>query len=228
MQHVHPGGNQTGPPGLVIFDCDGVLVNTEPISNRVMTDAISETGLKMNIEEVTEAFEGMRLDDIAAALEERLGKRLPEGWVVAFEERRAAEFRKGVEAIPGVAEALASISAAGLQVCVASQASQEKMKLTLGLSGLIENFAKGSLFSARMVEQGKPHPDLFLLAARSMGFQPAGCVVVEDGVLGVRAGRVAGMEVLGYAPDGRGDRLASEGARTFASMAELPRLLGLS
>lgn len=215
-------------PTLVIFDCDGVLVDTEAISNRVMADAIGEAGLAMSVEEVTEAFEGMRLDDIAAAVEKRLGERLPEGRVIAFEERRAAEFRKGVQAVLGIVDALATIDAAGLRRCVASQASQQKMELTLGLSGLIDHFEKGSLFSSRLVERGKPHPDLFLLAARSMGFEPAGCVVVEDGVLGARAGRLAGMEVLGFAPDGRGDRLAREGARTFESMAELPRLLGLS
>lgn len=212
----------------MIFDCDGVLVDTEPISNRVMASAISEAGLAMSTEEVAQAFEGMRLDDIASEVEKRHGAKLPEGWVVAFEERRAAEFRKGVEAIPGVAEALASIDAAGVRTCVASQASRQKIELTLGLSGLIDHFEESSIFSSRMVERGKPYPDLFLLAARSMRFHPASCVVVEDGILGARAGRLAGMDVFGYAPDGRSERLASEGARTFESMAELPALLGLA
>ncbi|MFN8217263.1 MAG: HAD family phosphatase [Solirubrobacterales bacterium] len=215
------------PPELVIFDCDGVLVDTEPVSNRVLAEAIGEVGLAMSTEEVTEGFAGMRLDDIAARVEARIGERLPDDWVAAFEARRAAEFRKGVAAIPGVVEALASIGAAGIRTCVASQASRQKMELTLGLSGLIERFEGDALFSSRMVEHGKPHPDLFLLAARSMGSAPAACVVVEDGVLGARAGRLAGMSVLGYAGDGRGERLAREGARTFESMAELPALLGL-
>jgi HAD superfamily hydrolase (TIGR01509 family) len=215
-------------PELLIFDCDGVLVDTEPVSNRVLAEAIREAGVAMSVEEVTEVFAGMRLDDIAAGVEERLGKRLPEGWVVAFEERRAGEFRKGVEAIRGVADALMAIDAAGIQTCVASQASLQKMRLTLGLSGLIEHFEESSLFSSRMVERGKPYPDLFLFAARSMGFQPADCVVVEDGVLGARAARRAGMNVLGYAPDGNGGHLAGEGATTFASMARLPALLGLA
>ncbi len=219
--------NAPVPPELVIFDCDGVLVDTEPISNRVMAAAITEAGLPMTAEEVTAAFEGMRLDDIAAVVGKRLGIELPAGWVAAFEERRAVEFRKGVQAVPGVAEALASIASAGVPVCVASQASREKMELTLGLSGLIEHFEEGSLFSSRMVERGKPHPELFLLAARSMKHSPAGCVVVEDGVLGARAGRLAGMDVLGYAPNGRGERLAQEGARTFESMTDLAALLGL-
>jgi HAD superfamily hydrolase (TIGR01509 family) len=215
-------------PELVIFDCDGVLVDTEPVSNRVMAEMIREAGVSMSVEEVTEAFAGMRLDDIALGVEERLGKSLPEGWVIAFEERRASEFRKGVKAIAGVADALMAIDAAGIQSCVPSQASLQKMKLTLSLSGLIEHFAESSLSSSRVVERGKPYPDLFLLAACEMGPRPADCVVVEDGVLGARAGRRVGMNVLGYASDGKGKRLAGEGATTFASMARLPALLGLA
>jgi HAD superfamily hydrolase (TIGR01509 family) len=214
-------------PELVIFDCDGVLVDSEPVSNRVMAEAIGEAGLAMSAQEVADAFEGMRLDDIAAEVEERIGKRLPEGWVVDFEDRRAVEFQKGVEAISGVEAVLGAIHAAGIRTCVASQASRQKMELTLGLSGLIEHFEESSLFSSRMVERGKPYPDLFLLAAGSMGSRPAGCVVIEDGVLGARAGRLAGIDVLGYAPDGKGERLAREGAKTFESMAELPSLIGL-
>jgi HAD superfamily hydrolase (TIGR01509 family) len=214
-------------PKLVIFDCDGVLVDTEPVSKRVMAEAIGETGLAMSTEEVTAAFEGMRLDDIAAAVESRIGRALPEGWVARFEERRAIEFRKGVDAIPGIADALTTIAAAGVPTCVASQASRQKMELTLGLSGLISRFDQNSLFSSRMVERGKPYPDLFLLAAESMRVSPADCVVVEDGVPGARAARLAGMDVLGYAPSANGERLAREGAKTFESMAQLPALLGL-
>jgi beta-phosphoglucomutase-like phosphatase (HAD superfamily) len=118
------------PPELVIFDCDGVLVDTEPISNRVMAETISDAGLPMTTEEVTTVFE------------------LPADWVAAFEERRAVEFRKGVQAIPGVTEALASIDAAGVPACVASQASREKMELTLGLSSLIERFEDDSRWRA--------------------------------------------------------------------------------
>lgn len=216
------------PPELVIFDCDGVLVDTEPVSNRVLAEAIGQAGVSMSIEEVTEAFAGMRLEDIAAAVEDRLSEKLPGDWVAAFEERRAVEFRKGVDAIPGIADALASIKAAGIPICVASQAAQRKTKLTLGVSGLISHFDEHALFSSRMVEHGKPCPDLFLLAARSMGFQPADCVVVEDGVLGARGGARAGMRVLGFAPDGKEGALAREGATIFQSMEELPALLGLT
>ncbi|MGN6274687.1 MAG: HAD family hydrolase [Solirubrobacterales bacterium] len=215
-------------PRLVIFDCDGVLVDTEPVSNRVMAEAITEAGLPMSADAVADAFEGMRLDDIAAAVEKELGASLPSGWVPAFEERRAIEFRKGVEAVPGVATALDQVAAAGIPICVASQASRQKTELTLGLSGLIDHFEEGALFSSRMVERGKPHPDLFLLAARSMGCEPSETVVVEDGVPGARAGRLAGMTVLGYASSGSADRLVAEGATVFRSMTELPSLLSLA
>jgi HAD superfamily hydrolase (TIGR01509 family) len=213
---------------LVIFDCDGVLVNSEPISNRVLAEAIGEAGLTMSTEEVARGFEGMRLRDIQAAVERRLGRSLPSGWLASFERRRATEFAAGLDAIPGVVEALAELSEAGLAMCVASQASREKVELVLGLAGLAGHFQADALFSSQMVERGKPHPDLFLLAASSMGSQPARCVVIEDGALGVRAARLAGMRALGYAPeDEASERLRQEGAVTFASMADLAVLLGL-
>ncbi len=222
-------------PGLVIFDCDGVLVDSEPVSNRVLAEAIREAGVEIGAAEVAREFEGMRLADIAAEVGERRGAALPEGWIAEFEERRADEFRRGLEPIPGVDEALERICAAGIPVCVASQASREKTELTLGLTGLARHFEPEALFSSRMVPRGKPHPDLFLLAASEMGHEPERCVVVEDGVPGVRAAVAAGMRALGYAPGSRvdaedlaGDRaalLASEGAEPVAGMHDLPALL---
>jgi HAD superfamily hydrolase (TIGR01509 family) len=214
-------------PKLVIFDCDGVLVDSEPISNRIMAEAITEAGVPVNAEEVAQAFEGMRLEDIQGEVETRLGGKLPAKWLTDFEAKRAVAFRADLDAIPGVAEALTRIRATDIAMCVASQASREKIELTLGLTDLMPHFRVDALFSSRMVEYGKPHPDLFLLAASSMGFDPADCVVVEDGTLGARGGRLAGMRTLGYAPRGDGDRLAREGAVTFTSMTELPVLLGL-
>jgi HAD superfamily hydrolase (TIGR01509 family) len=153
---------------------------------------------------------------------------LPEGWLAEFEAERAAAFEKEVAAIPGVADLLSQTRARGVPMCVASQARREKTKLTLGLAGLNHFFPASSLFSSTMVERGKPHPDLFLLAAESMGFEPSECVVVEDGVPGVQAGRRAGTRVLGYAPGSSAERLAQAGAHVFRSMADLPPLLGLA
>lgn len=213
---------------LLIFDCDGVLVDTEPTSNRVLARAITEGGLPMQAKEVAEVFEGMRLADIQAEVEKRLGGPLRRGWLADFEAERAAAFEQGLAPIPGVTEVLASGAAAGAPMCVASQARREKTELTLRLAGLDRFFPAPALFSSTMVERGKPHPDLFLFAAEAMGFEPAECTVVEDGVPGVEAGRRAGMRVLGYGPGLKRERLESAGAEVFASMADLHPLFDLS
>jgi HAD superfamily hydrolase (TIGR01509 family) len=212
---------------LLIFDCDGVLVDSEPTSNRVLAAAISAVGLPMSAEQVVESFEGMRLADIQSGVEAQLGRKLPAGWLAGFEADRAAAFEKDLAPVPGIDAVLEEAVAAGIPMCVASQARREKTALTLGLTGLSRFFPERVLFSSTMVEQGKPHPALFLLAAETMGFDPADCIVVEDGVLGVEAGRAAGMRVLGYAAAERDlDRLSIKGAEVFGSMADLSALLG--
>ncbi|MET0559209.1 MAG: HAD-IA family hydrolase [Solirubrobacterales bacterium] len=218
---------EAGPPCLAIFDCDGVLVDSEPVSNRVLAEAASEAGAKISTEEAAEAFAGWHLDDIAAEIARRAGSELSANWVASFEARRAAEFAKGLDPIPGVGQALLRIRGAGIPICVASQASREKVDLVLSLSGLGEHFEPAARFSSRMVERGKPAPDLFLFVARSMQCAPARCVVVEDGILGARAAKQAGMGLLGFAPAGDGGLLAAEGATLFASMRDLPGLLGI-
>jgi HAD superfamily hydrolase (TIGR01509 family) len=211
---------------LLIFDCDGVLVDSEPTSNRVLAAAISAVGLPMSAEKVADSFEGMRLADIQSGVEGQLGRKLPAGWLARFEADRVEAFEKDLTPVRGVEEALEKAASAGVPMCVASQARREKTMLTLGLTGLGRFFPEAALFSSTMVEHGKPHPGLFLFAAEAMGFDPAECVVVEDGVLGVEAGRAAGMRVLGYASaESDPDRLAIKGAEVFRSMADLPALL---
>ncbi|MGN6215410.1 MAG: HAD family hydrolase [Solirubrobacterales bacterium] len=212
---------------LLIFDCDGVLVDSEPTSNRVLAAAISAVGLPMSAEQVADSFEGMRLADIQSGVEAQLGRKLPAGWLADFEADRAAAFEKDLVPVSGVDAVLTEAVDAGFPMCVASQARREKTALTLGLTGLSRFFPEAVLFSSTMVEHGKPHPGLFLLAAETMGFDPADCVVVEDGVPGVEAGHAAGMRVLGYAPAGCDpNRLSMKGAEVFPSMADLPALLG--
>ena len=218
----------SGSQRLLIFDCDGVLVDSEPTSNRVLADAISAVGLPMNPDQVANCFEGMRLTDIQARVEAQLGRALPEGWLAAFEAERVAAFEESLDPVPGVEEVLAAAAAKGTPMCVASQARREKMVLTLHLTGLSRFFPETTLFSSTMVEQGKPHPALFLLAAAGMGFDPTRCIVIEDGVLGVVAGLAAGMRVLGFAPaPSKAARLSERGAEVFASMTEIPALLDL-
>ena len=208
-------------PGLVIFDCDGVLVDSEPLANRVFTEALNEIGLAIGYDEVCREFIGLTTDCAMELVRGRLGRPVPEGFVDDVQARTFAAFERGLRPVRGVREALERIE---LPVCVASSGEPEKMRLTLGLTGLLERF-EGRLFSATEVPRGKPHPDILLHAARSMGIPPEECTVVEDSVPGVRAGRSAGMDVLGYAGESDGARLEAEGAQVFHDMRRLPDLL---
>jgi HAD superfamily hydrolase (TIGR01509 family) len=212
---------------LVIFDCDGVLVDSEPISNRVLAEALTAEGLPTTLEQALVEYKGLLLSDIVAHAEAKLGRPLPESWVEEYERDRIEGFRRELEPVPGAAEAVERVIAAGLEVCVASQGKLEKTKLTLGLTGLRELFADELLFSAYAVARGKPHPDLFLHAAKVMGVEPSQCVVVEDTTLGVRAASSAGMRALGYGADSDEAALRQAGAEVFRSLDELSVLLEL-
>jgi HAD superfamily hydrolase (TIGR01509 family) len=206
---------------LVIFDCDGVLVDSDRISLRIQAEWITDLGLPTTYEDCVRDFLGLGVRGTERILTERLGRPLPEGWREGLDAAVRDAFRRELRAVPGVAEALDRIE---LPTCVASSGSHEKMRLTLGLTGLRDRF-EGRIFSADEVERGKPAPDLFLHAAASMGAPPERCVVVEDSPFGAAAARAAGMAALGYAPDDDGERLRAEGAHVFGSMAELPGLV---
>jgi len=206
---------------LAIFDCDGVLVDTEPISSRVYANLMGELGLRVTADEVLREFVGRSRVDNLAAIEQRLGCRLPPEFGDEYERRTFAAYELQLTPIPGIVEVLANLS---MPVCVASSGNHEKMHRTLGLTGLLERF-DGHIFSASEVERGKPFPDIFLLAARRMGVPPARCVVVEDSVPGVQAGIAAGMSVLGYGKVSSPDRLERAGAKVFLEMSQLPELL---
>lgn len=214
-------------PDLVIFDCDGVLVDSEPISNDVLAQMLSEQGLAMSMPEARATFQGMRLDGILAEAQRRLGRRLPGGWLPAYEQRRSAAFRQHLRPVAGAADAVRTILDAGIAVCVASQGKVEKTRLSLALTGLDRMFLEESLFSAHSVKDGKPAPDLFLHAAATMGAQPDRCAVVEDTPSGVTAAVRAGMRVLGLAADSDEDALLAAGAEVIDSLQELPARLGL-
>jgi HAD superfamily hydrolase (TIGR01509 family) len=196
-----------------------VLVDSEPISNRVLAGLLTEIGLPMTPEEAVEAFMGRSWKHVAAYTAQRRGEPLPEGFRARYLESMFAAFEDELRPVPGVAAALDAIE---LPNCVASSASIEKMHFTLGHTGLWSRF-EGRIFSATEVEHGKPAPDLFLHAAARMGWEPSDCAVVEDSPAGVEAALAAGMAVFGYAGRTPAERL--EGARVFTDMAELPGLL---
>lgn len=213
-------------PALVIFDCDGVLVDSETIANRVMAETITAAGIPITCEECLSRFVGGTLERVIDTVEQWLGRPLPPGWKEDFEARRNEAFRRELKPVPGAKAAVAAIRGSGMAICVASSGSLEKMNLTLGLTGL-KNLFGDALFSSTMVAHGKPAPDLFLYAAERMGQAPENCVVVEDSLPGVTAAVSAGMRVLAYSAAGDATALAAAGGVAFEDMAALPTLLGL-
>jgi HAD superfamily hydrolase (TIGR01509 family) len=207
---------------LVIFDCDGVLVDSEPIAVRIDVEMLAEVGVTMTEQEVIERFVGRSPEVILAETEARLGRRVPHGWFERGEARIRRAYATELKPVPGIVEALEAID---LPVCVASSSGHENLRYKLELTGLWERFA-GHIFSATEVANGKPAPDLFLHAASRMGAEPADCAVVEDSRYGVQAARAAGMDVFGFA-GGLTPGAVLEGPRTvvFDDMSALPQLL---
>jgi len=220
--------NTATPLELVIFDCDGVLVDSEVISNRVLAEALSAEGLPTTLAEARRNYQGLLLDDIVRRAETRLGRALPAGWLDRYETDRAAAFRQALAPVSGAAAAIARIRAAGVATCVASQGKLAKTQLSLELTGLRELFAPSALFSAHCVARGKPAPDLFLHAASSMRAEPSRCAVVEDTPSGIAAAVAAGMRALGYSADGDEHLLRDAGAEIVRSLDELPARLGIA
>jgi HAD superfamily hydrolase (TIGR01509 family) len=212
--------------GLVIFDCDGVLVDSEQISNGVLARMLTAEGLPKTLAEARRDYQGLLLADVVRSAEAQLGRPLPVGWLEEYERTRAEVFRRELQPVRGAAEAVREVRMAGFDVCVASQGKLAKTRLSLQLTGLRHLFAERALFSAESVARGKPHPDLFLHAASAMGAEPSRCVVVEDTPSGVTAAVAAGIRVLGYAADSDEEALRLAGAAEILhAMEDLPARL---
>jgi HAD superfamily hydrolase (TIGR01509 family) len=210
------------PAALVIFDCDGVLVDSEPIANRVFGQMLQEQGLPLAPEAMVERFVGRTMAHCLAHAASMLGRPLPDGFEADHDRRLFAALAAELVMVPGVTQVLDRLV---LPYCVASNGSPDKVRFSLRQVGLLPRF-EGRLFSAAEVARGKPAPDLFLHAARRMGAPPAACVVVEDSPAGVAAGVAAGMTVCGFAACTPAARLREAGAHhVFAAMDELPALL---
>jgi HAD superfamily hydrolase (TIGR01509 family) len=209
-------------PELVIFDCDGVLVDSERIAVRVDAVVLGRLGWELTEAEIIERFMGRSEAYMVGEIEAQLGRPLGAGWddefLPLYREALAAE----LEPVDGVVEALDAITA---PTCVASSSTHERLRFTLGLTGLLERF-EGRIFSAADVANGKPAPDLFLHAAAALGADPARCAVIEDSRYGVEAARAAGMHAFGYAGGlTAADRLAGPATTVFHDMRSLPGLL---
>lgn len=214
--------------GLVIFDCDGVLVDSEPIAIRLLAETLAEAGLAVGPGEIEARFLGRSLASVRTALAEEDGFELTDAALAGMRRRLHDAFRAELRPIPHVAETLGRLPCA---FCVASSSQPERIELSLTVAGLWPRFA-GRAFSASMVAQGKPAPDLFLHAAAMLGYAPRACLVVEDSPAGVMAAQAAGMRVVAFAGGGHAAteehraRLASlRPEALIADMRDLPGLL---
>ncbi len=213
-------------PRAVLFDCDGVLVDSEPPTFAMLAEDFTRFGLSVTAAAVAERFSGGTIHDVAIRAR-ALGADLPDGWAADFYERLFVRLAEGVPVIPGVEDVLDRLDAAGIVYAVGSNGVGRKMAITLGPYPRLWDRLKGRLYSGQELGMPKPLPGLWLHCAGSLGVDPADCVVVDDSPVGCQGARVAGIAAMGFAAHGDGARLAAEGATVFRRMEELPGLLGL-
>ena len=218
------------PFDAVLFDCDGVLVDSEPLTNHVLRTMLAARGWEMTSAECQAVFLGNAVKDKKDLIEERTGKPLTEEWMEQFRAERNALLERELQAIPHIHAAVQALhTALGGQIACASGADRFKVELQLQKVGLMPYFA-GRIFSGHEMPRSKPFPDVYLAAAAALGVDPTRCAVVEDTVTGVTAGVAAGATVFGYSPGGpehaTPQALRAAGAtQVFTSMADLPALL---
>ncbi|WP_330239347.1 HAD family hydrolase [Streptomyces sp. NBC_00525] len=209
---------------LVIFDNDGVLVDSEPIANTILAAYLTELGHPTSYEESLRDYMGSAVHRVHDTILERTGTKLPEDFDVTLHSRTFAAFEEELEPVPGVDDVLGMLVADGIPYCVASSSSHQRIRVSHRRTGLDQWFEEEWIFSAEDVRVGKPAPDLFLHAAERMGVAPDRCVVIEDSPLGVEAARAAGMDVYGFTSMMPAARLTGVTGH-FSDMSQLPELL---
>ncbi len=213
------------PPQLVILDCDGVLVNSEPIFNRVLHKFLLSVGAQLSFDACCQQFTGKSKSDVEHYLTAQ-GLKIPDNWSDRFYDTALTALHHQVEPIPGARTAVTQVLAAGIPCCVASNGLMKKMQVTLGRTGMVHLFA-GNMFSAYDIGASKPAPDVFLHAARANHVQPENCVVIEDSPSGFEAAERAAMPCFAYLPDHAQHLEDLHGAHPFSDMATLPAMIGL-
>jgi HAD superfamily hydrolase (TIGR01509 family) len=218
------------PFDAVLFDCDGVLVDSETITNTVLAAMLGELGWHLSVDEAMSIFVGKTVMDEAPLIEAKTGVRITPAWLETFRERRNAALERDVTAIEGIRETVAALhTRLDGRIAVASGADRIKLRLQLAKAGILDDF-EGRIFSGQETPRNKPHPDVYLAAAAGLGVDPARCAVIEDTVTGATAGRAAGATVFGFSPSEKGhsskEALRAIGvAEVFEEMARLPALL---
>ncbi|MGB3179477.1 MAG: HAD family phosphatase [Albidovulum sp.] len=213
-------------PKAVIFDCDGVLVDSEPLTDMVIAKNLARYGLTLSVTQISGLFLGGTMAGVGDTAR-KMGADLPEDWLDDIYDEIFARLAEGTDLISGIAGVLDRLDVAGIPYAVGSNGPHRKMEITLGQHPRIYARLTNRIFSRQDVASPKPAPDLYLHAARALNIAPKDCVVIEDSSTGVRAARAAGMTCFGYAPNGDSAALEAQGAHIFHDMCDLPALLGL-
>ncbi|MBL1430310.1 MAG: HAD family phosphatase [Robiginitomaculum sp.] len=213
-------------PQLIIFDCDGVLVDSEPLTNVVLARMISDAGWPMDGHECGAQLDGRTIKSVIQVVEQKIKRQLPDDWEDIYEQQIYALLADEVKVVAGVFEVIEHLENQKIPMCVASSGPMEKMLITLGRTGLWEKFHP-NIFSATMVRNGKPSPELFLYAADKMGMSPENCLVIEDTPVGAQAARAAKMPCIGYAGGvfGHEQGLIDSGAVIIKNLHDLLEIL---
>lgn len=205
---------------LIIFDCDGVLVNSEPIANKILRDALSENGLEMTVDQVVQKYVGRSMSNVVSTSEKLLRKKLPHNFLKVLQAETFAAFKKNLKAIDKVESVIMELKRQDIKICIASSGSFDKINYTLGLTGL-RNYFGEHIFNSSQVTRGKPYPDIYIYAADQMEVEPAKCLVIEDSLPGVQGAVAAGMEVVAYSVYGEDESLRKAGGLVFDQMDEI-------
>ena len=214
----------SGLPAL-IFDCDGVLIDSEHLASRVEAELTRELGLDLSTEQAHSLFLGKTVDGVLDAIAVRTGTRPGAGWVYNWAFATAHAFHRELAVIEQLRDALETLRARGHRMAVASQSSLARVRFSLDVTGLASLFGE-HVYVTSMVSKPKPAPDVYLLAARKLGAEPGECVVIEDSPAGAASAMGAGMRAIGYAPGATHAAMLASGATTLRSMKDLPAAIG--
>jgi beta-phosphoglucomutase-like phosphatase (HAD superfamily) len=204
----------------LIFDCDGVLIDSEYLASRVESEVGRDVGLALSVEEAHELFLGKTVDGVLDAIAERTGQRPPSAWVYNWAFATAHAFVRELKSVDGVGVAVETLRRRGHRMAVASQSPLARVQLSLQVAGLAGQFGE-HIYVTSMVTRPKPAPDIYLLAAAKLGAAPTDCIVIEDSPAGAASALSAGMRVIGYAPGDTAGAMRASGARVIRSMHEL-------
>ena len=205
----------------IIFDCDGVLVDSEPIASQIMVDMANELGANIDLDYALRTFKGTSIHRCQEHIAELANRELPSDFMPRFRERSFESFKKNIQTVEGITEVVKNLK---LPFCVASSGPENKIRLNLQLTGLLPYF-EGHIFSSFTIEKWKPDPGVFLWAAETMGFKPHECLVIEDSLSGVQAAENGGFDVFGFTAHDYNNELEGVATLTFNKMSDLPKLI---